>query len=328
MNPKEAYTMKIGVFDPLFSQLPLADMLDLLVDAGVDAVEIGTGNYPGASHIDVDALLESKQARDAYLREFTSRNLIISAFSVHGNPLHPNRELAQRHDEAYRKTVRLAQEMGVPVVCVFSGCPGGGPEDRQPNWVTCAWPPDFANILNWQWQEVVIPYWQEAGAFAQQHGVKLAFEMHPGFVVYNPETLTRLRSAVGPVVGANFDPSHLFWQGIDPVAAIKSLEQSIYHVHAKDTAIDEQNTAVNGVLDTKPYRDIIHRSWVFRTVGYGHSLLDWRRIVSALRTVGYDYVLSIEHEDALASIGEGFSKAVATLRESVLAETPAQPWWV
>lgn len=320
--------MKIGVFDPLFSQLPLGDMLDLLVDAGVDAVEIGTGNYPGASHIDVDALLESKQARDAYLREFTGRNLIISAFSVHGNPLHPNRDLAQRHDEAYRKTVRLAHEMGVPVVCVFSGCPGGGPEDRQPNWVTCPWPPDFANILNWQWQEVVIPYWQEAGAFAQQHGVKLAFEMHPGFVVYNPETLTRLRAAVGPVVGANFDPSHLFWQGIDPVAAIKSLEQSIYHVHAKDTAIDQQNTAVNGVLDTKPYRDIIHRSWVFRTVGYGHSLLDWRRIVSALRTVGYDYVLSIEHEDALASVGEGFSKAVATLRESVLAETPAQPWWV
>lgn len=320
--------MKIGVFDPLFSQLPLDDMLDLLVDAGVDAVEIGCGNYPGASHIDVDALLASKQAREAYLKEFTGRNLIISALSIHGNPLHPNRDFAHRNDEAYRKTVRLAHELGIPVVCLFSGCPGGGPEDRQPNWVTCPWPPDFANILNWQWQEVVIPYWQEAAAFAQQQGVKLAFEMHPGFVVYNPETLTRLRGAVGPVVGANFDPSHLFWQGIDPVAAIKSLEQSIYHVHAKDTAIDAENTAVNGVLDTKPYRDIIHRSWVFRTVGYGHSLLEWRRIASALRTVGYDYVLSIEHEDALASVGEGFSKAVATLRESVLAETPAQPWWV
>ncbi|HOQ97550.1 MAG TPA: sugar phosphate isomerase/epimerase [Anaerolineae bacterium] len=320
--------MKIGVFDSLFSQLPLEDMLELLVDAGLDAVEIGTGNYPGASHIDVDALLADKQARDAYLAEFTSRGLIISAFSVHGNPIHPNRDMAERHDEAYRKTVRLAHEMGIPIVCVFSGCPGGGPEDRQPNWVTCPWPPEFSNTLNWQWQEVVIPYWQEAGAFAQQHGVRLAFEMHPGFVVYNPETLTRLRGAVGTVVGANFDPSHLFWQGIDPVAAIKSLEHSIYHVHAKDTAIDVQNVAVNGVLDTKPYRDIIHRSWVFRTVGYGHSLIEWRRIVSALRLVGYDYVLSIEHEDALASVGEGFSKAVAMLRESVLAETPAQPWWV
>lgn len=320
--------MKIGVFDPLFSQLPLADMLDLLLSAGVDAVELGCGNYPGASHIDVDALLKSKEAREAYLNEFSGRGLIISALSVHGNPLHPNRDLARRHDEAYRKAVRLAHELGVDVVCVFSGCPGGGPEDRQPNWVTCPWPPDYATILNWQWQEVVIPYWQEAGAFAQEHGVRLAFEMHPGFVVYNPETLTRLRVAVGTVVGANFDPSHLFWQGIDPVAAIKSLEQSIYHVHAKDTAIDLQNTAVNGVLDTKPYRDVVHRSWVFRTVGYGHSLLDWRRIVSALRAVGYDHVLSIEHEDALASVGEGFSKAVATLRECVLAETPTQAWWV
>jgi len=320
--------VKIGVFDALFKELPLADMLDLLVSAGLEAVELGTGNYPGENHIQVDELLQSREKREAYRREFTGRDLMISALSVHGNPLHPNRDLARRHDEAYRKTVRLAQALEVPVVCVFSGCPGGGPDDGHPNWVTCPWPPDFSNILSWQWEEVVIPYWQEAGAFAQEHGVRLAFEMHPGFVVYNPETLTRLRAAVGTVVGANFDPSHLYWQGIDPVAAIKSLEGSIYHVHAKDTAIDPENSAVNGVLDTKPYRDIPHRSWLFRTVGYGHSLLEWRRLISALRTVGYDYVLSIEHEDALASIGEGFSKAVATLRESVLAETPAQPWWV
>jgi sugar phosphate isomerase/epimerase len=320
--------VKIGIFDALFRELPLADVLDLLVSAGLDAMEIGSGNFPGAAHIDVDGLLASKQARDNYLNEFRSRNIIISALSVHGNPIHPDRDLARRHDEAYRKAVRLAAELGVPVVNVFSGCPGGGPEDREPNWVTTAWPPDFPAILNWQWAEVVIPYWQDAGAFAQEHGVKVAVEMHPGFVVYNPATLTRLRAAVGDVIGANFDPSHLFWQGIDPVAAIKSLEESIYHVHAKDTAIDPQNTAVNGVLDTTRYTDIPHRSWIFRTVGYGHSLLEWRRIVSALRTVGYDYVLSIEHEDAMASIHEGFSKAVAFLREIVLSETPTQAWWV
>lgn len=320
--------MKIGIFDALFGQLPLADMVDLLVSAGLDAVEIGTGNYPGSPHIDVDALLASKQARDEYHNEFSARNLIISAFSCHGNPLHPNRDLARHHDEVYRKTVRLAGEMGIPVVCCFSGCPGGGPNDSHPNWVTTPWPPDYARILEWQWAEAVVPYWQELGSLAQQHGVRLAVEMHPGFVVYNPETLTRLRAAVGPVIGANLDPSHLFWQGIDPVAAIKSLEQSIFHVHAKDTAIDIQNTAVNGVLDTKSQRDIVHRSWIFRTVGYGHSLVEWRRIASALRTVGYDYVLSIEHEDALASIHEGFAKAVAFLREVVLVETPTQAWWV
>lgn len=320
--------MKIGVLDVVFSQLPLADMLDLLVSAGLDAAEIGTGNYPGAPHCDLDGLLESKQARDAYRNEFAARNLTISAFSCHGNPLHPNRDLAHRHDQVYRKTVRLAEALGVGVVCTFSGCPGSCPEDGHPNWVVAAWPPDYPAILNWQWQEVVIPYWQEAAAFAQDHGVRVAIEMHPGFVVYNPETLTRLRAAVGPVLGANFDPSHLFWQGIDPVAAIKSLEGAIYHVHAKDTAIDAQNTAVNGVLDPKSYRDVVHRSWIFRTVGYGHSLEEWRRITSALRTVGYDHVLSIEHEDALASVNEGFGKAVAFLREMVLSETPTQAWWV
>ncbi len=320
--------MKIGIFDALFSQLPLADMLDLLISAGLDAVEIGTGNYPGSPHIDVDALLESKQAREQYHNEFRAGNLTISALSCHGNPIHPNRDLARRHDEVYHKTVRLAAEMGIPVVCCFSGCPGSCPEDGHPNWVTAAWPPDYPKILEWQWAEVVIPYWQDFGGFAQQHGIRLALEMHPGFVVYNPETLTRLRAAVGTMIGANFDPSHLYWQGIDPVAAIKSLEGSIFHVHAKDTAIDEQNAAVNGVLDTKSYRDSAHRSWIFRTVGYGHSLLDWRRIVSALRIVGYDYVLSIEHEDALASINEGFGKAVAFMREVVLSETPTQAWWV
>jgi sugar phosphate isomerase/epimerase len=320
--------MKIGILDTLFQSLSLLEMLDLLVTAGIDAVEIGVGGFPGASHIDVDHLLADEQARRTFRREFDSRDLVISALSCHGNPLHPNRDLAQRHDEIFHKAVRLAQEMQISVVCLFSGCPGGGPEDRQPNWVTCPWPPDYTQILRWQWEEIAIPYWREAGAFAQEHGVRLAFEMHPGFLVYNPETLTHLRAAVGPVVGANFDPSHLFWQGIDPVAAIKALETSIYHVHAKDTAIDPENIAVNGVLDTKPYSDIVHRSWLFRTVGYGHSLLQWRQIVSALRTVGYDYVLSIEHEDALASINEGFAKAVAFLRECVLAETPAQAWWV
>ncbi len=320
--------MKIGAFDALFKDLSLPAMLDLLNSMGIEAVEIGTGNYSGASHIDVDGLLESSERREAYLREVAGYNLTISAFSCHGNPLHPNRELARRHDQVYRKTVRLAQAMGVGVVCLFSGCPGGGPEDRTPNWVTSAWPPDFPAILGWQWEEVAIPYWQEAGAYAQEHGVKLAFEMHPSFIVYNPETLSRLRAAVGPVVGANFDPSHLFWQGIDPVAAIKALQGAIYHVHAKDTAIDRQNTAVNGVLDTKLYSDLVHRSWIFRTVGYGHSWLDWRDIVSALRITGYDGVMSIEHEDAVASPEEGLSKAVEFLKECVLAQAPAQAWWV
>ena len=156
---------------------------------------------------------------------------------------------------------------------------------------------------------------------AKEHGVtKIAFEMHPGFCVYNPATLLRLREAVGDAIGANFDPSHLIWQGIDPVAAIRALKGAIYHVHAKDTKIDKYNTAVNGVLDTKHYGKELERSWVFRTVGYGNNESYWRDLVSNLRLCGYDKVLSIEHEDSVMSIDEGLRKAVSFLQDIVIYE--------
>ena len=215
----------------------------------------------------------------------------------------------------------LAETAGVDTVVTFSGCPGGSAEDKTPNWVTCPWPDDFLGILDYQWNEVLIPYWKEAGAFAESHGVKrIAFEMHPGFCVYNPETLMKLRAAVGPVIGANFDPSHLVWQGIDPVSAIRYLGDAIYHFHAKDTKIDDINTARIGVLDTKHYGDEANRAWVFRAVGYGHDLKWWRDICSELRLVGYDRVMSIEHEDSLMSIDEGLSKAIDTLKQCIIRE--------
>jgi sugar phosphate isomerase/epimerase len=302
-------------------------MLDHVAAMGVQAVELGTGAYPGNAFCKPEVLLKSHAKAQALRKSVEKRGLIISGLSCHGNPLHPDWATAKEYDRVYRDTVRLASEMEVPVVNLFSGCPGDSDQSKYPNWVTCAWPPDYETILKWQWEEKVIPYWQEAGRFAADHGVKLAFEMHPGFVVYNPATLLRLRKAVGPVVGANYDPSHLFWQGIDPVASIRALEGAIYHVHAKDTYIDQANAAVNGVLDTTPYGDLAHRSWTFRTVGYGHDQLAWRTLVSALRLVGYDYVLSIEHEDPMLSIEEGFSRAVSFLKDVLLTEQPSVMWW-
>jgi len=319
--------MKLGVLTVLFQDRPLDAVLDYLVNIGVQAVELGTGGFPGNAHCDPDKLLGDSAAIGAFRKNIEDRGLTISALSCHGNPLHPDREVAAGYDRSYRKTVRLASEMGVPVINLFSGCPGDQENAKYPNWVTCAWPPDFEEILRWQWEEKVIPYWQEAGDFAKEHGVKLAFEMHPGFVVYNPETLLRLRAAVGPVVGANYDPSHLFWQGIDPVASIHYLKDAIHHFHAKDTYMDQRNIAVNGVLDTKPYSRLPERSWTFRTVGYGHDQFTWRSIVSALRLIDYDYVLSIEHEDPLASIEEGLNKAVSFLKDVLLQEQPATMWW-
>jgi sugar phosphate isomerase/epimerase len=319
--------MKLGVLTVLYQDLSVEATLDKLAALGVEAVEFGTGNYPGNAHCDPDELL----ADPAKVRELkdavASRGMVISALSCHGNPLHPDEAAAGEAHEVWRQTARLASELEVGVVNTFSGCPGDHPGAKYPNWVTCAWPPDYLEILEWQWNERVVPYWTEEAAFAREHGIVVAFEMHPGFVVYNPETLLRLRAAAGDSLGANFDPSHLFWQGIDPVEAIKALGDAIFHVHAKDTAIDAANVAVNGVLDTKGYDKLLERSWLFRTVGYGHGEKTWRDIVSVLRAVGYDYVVSIEHEDALASIDEGLTKAIGLLKNVLLAEKPAAMWW-
>jgi sugar phosphate isomerase/epimerase len=194
--------------------------------------------------------------------------------------------------------------------------------------VTCPWPPEYIEILDWQWEEVAKPYWAEAGKYAQENNVRVAIELHPGFIGYHTESFWRLREAGGEAIGVNFDPSHLFWQGMDPLVCIRELGDTIFHVHMKDTWIDKPNIARNGVLDTKPYTDEKHRSWIFRTVGYGHGQEFWRHMVSELRLAGYDGVLSIEHEDSLLSINEGFTRAVSFLKDVALTETPGEAWWV
>lgn len=320
--------MKVGIFTVILRDLKLEKALDYVAGLGVQAVEIGTGAYPGSDHCPVEELLKSQRRRREFLRSVESRGLSLSSLSVHGNPVHPAKKLAGAHDRAYRQTVRLAERLGVDVVTTFSGCPGGGPRDRTPNWVTCAWPPDYPDILDYQWNKVLIPYWKKTAEFTRRHGLKkIALEMHPGFAVYHPESLLRLRRAAGPEIGANFDPSHLFWQGIDPCAALLALRDCIWHLHAKDTAIHDANTKVNGALDTKPYQDELNRSWIFRTVGYGHPEAFWRDFVSTLRMIGYDGALSIEHEDSLMTAREGLEKAVRFLQDVILHEPKGKVVW-
>ncbi len=319
--------MKLGVFTVLFGDQPIGKALDYFVEHGLQAVELGCGGYPGDDHVPVDALLKSKTACRDFKAMITDRGLEISALSCHGNPIHPDSAVAKEHHQVFQKTVRLAEALGVKVVVTFSGCPGGGPKDTVPNWITCPWPPDFEQAVQWQWEEKLIPYWTKQAQFVKDHGVKVGFEMHPGFCVYSTETLLKLRKACGRTLGANFDPSHLFWQGMDPLVSLKALGKAVFHVHAKDCLVDPQNTAANGVLDTKHYGDEANRSWVFRTVGYGHGEDFWRDFVSTLRMIGYDGVISIEHEDSLMSVGEGFTKAVAFLQNVLLYEKPGGMWW-
>jgi sugar phosphate isomerase/epimerase len=305
----------------------LDDVLKKLSGMGIEMVEFGTGNYPGDAHLHL-SLLDKPDELKTFKSKVADAGLTISALSSHGNPLHPNKEIATKHSETSRKTILLAEKLGVSTVVDFSGCPGDSLEAKSPNWVTCPWPPDYLDVLNWQWDEVVTPYWKAHGKFAADHGVKVAIEMHPGFVVYNPETLLRLRAITGPSVGANLDPSHLFWQGIDPIGAVRVLGDAIHYVHAKDTQLYPANMPRTGVLDTKPYTKERDRSWIFRTVGYGHSAEWWSEFISTLRMYGYDYVLSIEHEDSLMSPEEGLTKAAALLSQVVIKEKPAAAWWV
>ncbi len=322
--------MKLGTFSVVLGDMPLKDTCNFLYENGVRMIEIGCGGYPGTAHCNPDELLNN----DTKLKEFkdtiANSGLEISALSAHGNMVHPDKEIAAKFDEDLTKAILLAEKLGVPVVNTFSGCPGGSPEDKVPNWITCPWPEDFGQALQYQWEEVLIPYWKKKAAFAREHGIhKIALELHPGFCVYNTDTLLRLRNAVGPEIGANFDPSHLIWQGMDPKTCIRELgkNNAIFHFHAKDTQIDPINCAKNGVLDNTHYGDEINRSWIFRSVGYGHGEEYWKDIISELRLAGYDYAISIEHEDSLMSGKEGLLKAISCLKNVLIFEDRGSMFW-
>jgi sugar phosphate isomerase/epimerase len=318
--------MRVGVFTPLLSKLPLDAVLKKLAELDIHTVELATGNYVGDAHCKL-SMLEDASALVNFKKILNDHGVSISALSCHGNALHPNKDLGKQHRDVSRKTILLAEKLDVSVMVDFSGCPGDSPNAIAPNWITCPWPPDFRTVLDWQWNEVVAPYWIEHAKFAADHGVKIAVEMHPGFVVYSPESLLRLRSIAGKNVGCNYDPSHLFWQNIDPVGAVRLLQDAVFHVHAKDTQLYPANLVRAGVLDTKPYTEEKDRSWIFRTCGYGHGDEFWSELISTLRMFGYDYVISIEHEDTLLSPGEGLTKAANLLNRIVIREQPTAAWW-
>lgn len=314
--------MELSVMSPILKQVSLEEALAYLSSLGVDSLEIGAGGYPGKAHLDPKEYLNNPGKIEEFKALLKKYNMKLSAVACHGNPVHPNKELAKKFHEEFVDAMKVAVELGVDTVIGFSGCPGDCEASKNPNWVTCSWPSEYLEILDWQWNEVLIPYWKGIAKLAEEIGIKkIALEMHPGFCVYNPSSLLKLRAAVGDMIGANLDPSHLFWQGIDPCEAIKMLKGAICHFHAKDTKIDESNTSKIGVLDTQKYGDILNRSWVFRTVGYGHSKLEWNHMISTLKLVGYDGAISIEHEDDLMSPKEGLEKAVAFLKDVIIYES-------
>jgi len=319
--------MKLGVMGALFGGMKLDDALDYCQKLGLDAIELPAGGWPGDPWKLAGIHRTKSRLKDLKAR-IADRGLSVEGIAVHGNPVHPVKKVAAAHAKAHREAVMLAAEFDT-VVINFSGCPGGAAGDKTPNWVTCPWPDEFTDIADYQWNKVIIPFWARENDFAAKRGVKIAFEAHPGFVVHNPEDIVRLRKAAGKNLGANLDPSHFFWQGIDPVEAARFLGESrcIFHVHAKDCAIDPRNSGITGNLDIKSYGELKTRAWIFRTVGYGHGDDFWKPFVSMLRVYGYDGVISIEHEDSLMSMNEGFEKAVAYLKGVILREKAGAAWW-
>ena len=318
--------MKIGLFTDSLQDLPFTEALDWVAAHGIEAVEIGTGNFSNAPHCDVNKLLQDPKARAEFKAAVESRGLTLSALNCNGNLLDPHPERRRKSQDTFYKTVEAAGQLGLDTIVTMSGCPGDPTGGTYPNWVTCTWQPEFVELGERQWAEELKPFWKNAGAFAADHGVKVAIEMHPGQSVYNTRTLLRLREIVGPHLGANLDPSHLFWQGMDPLIVVRALgKNGVFHVHAKDTQIDPQEMALNGGLDTRPTSMVGQRAWAFRTVGYGHGEEWWRDFVSTLRLIGYDGVLSIEHEDRLMGSREGILKSVEFMKPIVL-KTVAEEW--
>lgn len=302
--------MKLGLYSDSLGSLTLAQCLDFCTARGLSHIEFGTGNWSSAPHLDLEALVGSRERRSELAGLLASRNLSLSALNCSGNPLHPG-EKGERNRDVISKTITLAALLGLDRIVTMSGCPAG-PGDSHPNWITTSWPPETTQILEWQWTEHVLPYWRETVAFARDHGVRLAFEMHGAQCVYNVETFERLRDAHGDTVGLNFDPSHMLWMGADPVAVARRVAGSVCHVHAKDTRI-EGAARINSRLDAKRVMPVAGRSWNFVAVGLGQDAAFWACLIDELRAGGYDDVMSIENEDYSLGAEDAVSQAIACL---------------
>lgn len=304
--------MELCLYTDSVERLSLEAALDLAAATGCTAIEIAAGGQSSAPHMRMGALLESPEARARFGGLFAERGLRIAALNCSAWPLHPTKGAADT--ELIRATIRLAELLGVRKIVTMSGNPGDGAGSSTINWIWYPWPQDAVELLERQWAES-IPFWREMAAYAADHGVeRIALELHPLHLVYNVPTLVRMRAEVGAIIGANVDPSHMFWQRMDPVAVVRTLGEAVHHVHLKDTEILDDQVALAGVLDQRVFSDPTKRAWVFRTIGRAHGRSFWGAFIAALREAGYDDVLSIENEDVKQPAAEGVAEAASFIR--------------
>ena len=326
--------MKLGAYTACLHDLPVARALEVLRDLGLDSAEINSGGFLPPTHLPVEQIRASQGAREEYLGLFSTTGLTLTALNCNGNPLHPDPEVGDKHGNDVREAIELAALLGVKRVVTMSGLPASGAEGRLPSWTVLPWESSSLDARDYQW-EVAVPYWKDIQARASDADVKVCIEMHPHNLVYNPATMERLATEIEAThVGAEMDPSHLFWQGIDPVEAVNSLGGLVYNAAAKDTRINAA-ARVNGVLDDRfgrvapdepgalslGGRYTLSRwpqdpSWDFVAVGRGHDVPWWGGFLQALEKVDPDMAVNIEHEDQELDQMEGLRHAARTLLQA------------
>ena len=333
--------MKLGAYTACLHDKPLAEALQILRDLGLDSAEINSGGFLPAPHLPIEEVRTSQDAREEYLGLFTSAGITLTALNCNGNPLHPDPEVRDKHGNDVREAVALAALLGVKRVVSMSGTPAADPRGSLPSWTVLPWDSAYLDARDYQWQEVAIPYWKDIDARARDADVKVCIEMHPHNVVYNPATMERLATVINAThVGAEMDPSHLFWQGIDPIAAVERLGDLVYMAAAKDTRINDA-AKINGVLDDRFTRvqpdepGVVslggrytlgrwpeNASWDFVAVGRGHDVDYWRRFLQALERIDPDMAVNIEHEDQELDQLQGLRDAAETLLEAAGRSRP------
>ena len=310
--------MRIGVVLEGFLDRPLEDLLDLLAETSpaLTDLEVGVGGFAPAPHCDVPLLLRDASARRAWLDGIEARGFRVSALNVSGNPLDPDRTVGEQHDHSLRDAVRLSALLGIERVVAMAGCPAGAPGDRTAHFDAGGWLPYLTGIFERQWEEAVRPYWEEISALAaaEHPALVICLELHPGSAAHNVETFERI-AGIGPNLAANLDPSHLFWQGMDPLAVLDRLGPRVGHAHAKDVVFNAGPLGLYGLLDHRWTPTDPDAPWTFAAAGRGHDAGWWGRFLDGLAGCGVE-TISIEHEDPLLPGEQSLATAVSTLVEA------------
>lgn len=311
--------MKLAICTDVYSNLSYIDMLNKVQSLGINAVEMTTGGWASCPHVPTAQLLADESKLKAFKAELDRRGMEIAALNCSGNPLSPG-EMGEKHTRSTYDTIVLAGKLGVRKVVMMSGCPAGAPGDKTPNWIasTVSWPAYMAPALDYQWNDVAIPWWKKFVEHCKaNHVEQIAIEEHPGMMVYNPSTLLRLRAAVGPVVGMNLDPSHLMVMGADPIASARALKGVIFHIHGKDARIERGLCDIDGLVETKPVTEFATRTWNYVAVGCGHDMQWWKEFFSVCRMSGYNGHVSLEMEDLTMSVEAGVLTSVEALKQTI-----------